>query len=443
MSRPPTPCAESPVSPAEWRFHPLSHPTEWIEDYRPGKYHPVHFGDTLKDSRYCIIRKMGYGSFSTVWLAKDRERSQYVALKILIASAEAAKHEIDIMSTLSQTVPEHIGKPHVMTLADIFEHTGPNGVHRCIVFGIMGPSVAAALQDPSEALARITKGGKTFPIWMAKLILYQTLLGIDFLHHSGVAHGDLQQGNLLFSVKDLESVSEVELARDDQISEPVRRKDERTDHWAPKYLALSQPLDEYIYIDPGFQIKISDLGGAFFLTNPPSEVVTPVALRSPELVFTNTINKDQDVWSFGCLILELFTGRHLFLVTDMDDDRDEVDDDHFLQFHDVLGPIPHPLWSKYPRAHIYYNEQGEKIRNYIGELPEGFDPATIEPMLPLERAFDEEKPGDMSADDADNVKRVLRWILDYDPGRRPSAAELLRDPWFVAIGATTQRPGKV
>lgn len=92
--------------------------------------------------------------------------------------------------------------------------------------------------------------------WMAKSILYQTLLAIDFLHQSGVAHGDLQQDNLLFSVKGLSSVAEEDLARDDDISKPVRRVDGRTDLWAPRYLVLDQSLTQFIDVDPEFSMKI-------------------------------------------------------------------------------------------------------------------------------------------------------------------------------------------
>jgi hypothetical protein len=40
-------------------------------NYRPGEYHPVVLGDTLKDGRYKIYHKLGHGSFSTVWVVRD------------------------------------------------------------------------------------------------------------------------------------------------------------------------------------------------------------------------------------------------------------------------------------------------------------------------------------------------------------------------------------
>ena len=46
---------------------------EWTEDYRPGGLHPVSLGDVLKDGRYRIIRKLGNGAYSTVWLVKDAQ----------------------------------------------------------------------------------------------------------------------------------------------------------------------------------------------------------------------------------------------------------------------------------------------------------------------------------------------------------------------------------
>jgi serine/threonine-protein kinase SRPK3 len=43
---------------------------DW-EDYCKGGYHPVQIGDSFSDARYTVVRKLGWGHFSTVWLAKD------------------------------------------------------------------------------------------------------------------------------------------------------------------------------------------------------------------------------------------------------------------------------------------------------------------------------------------------------------------------------------
>ena len=43
---------------------------ENLHRYHPGSYHPVHLGDVFND-RYVIVPKLGYGQYSTVWLARD------------------------------------------------------------------------------------------------------------------------------------------------------------------------------------------------------------------------------------------------------------------------------------------------------------------------------------------------------------------------------------
>jgi hypothetical protein len=72
-SPPPTPSRLPPAQRSQWRFCPVTVPTEWVEDYRPSKFHPVHLGDRFKDGRYRVLRKLGYGAYSTVWLARDEQ----------------------------------------------------------------------------------------------------------------------------------------------------------------------------------------------------------------------------------------------------------------------------------------------------------------------------------------------------------------------------------
>jgi serine/threonine protein kinase len=131
----------------------------------------------------------------------------------------------------------------------------------------MGPSTASMVEYLPKSL--VSKMGRRdrYPIWMAKSILRQALLGIDFLHESGISHGDLQPGNLLFSVTDLISVDEIRLSQQELYPtslQPIERQDKKVDLWAPKYLAVNQPLTEFVDLDPNFVIKISDMGGGLF-----------------------------------------------------------------------------------------------------------------------------------------------------------------------------------
>ena len=48
-------------------------PAEALEQYCPGGYHPIHLNDILKDGQYEILHKLGFGSFATVWLARDNQ----------------------------------------------------------------------------------------------------------------------------------------------------------------------------------------------------------------------------------------------------------------------------------------------------------------------------------------------------------------------------------
>lgn len=48
---------------------------EGTEDYRRGGYHAVRIGDTFKHGRYVVQSKLGWGHFSTVWLAWDTQKS--------------------------------------------------------------------------------------------------------------------------------------------------------------------------------------------------------------------------------------------------------------------------------------------------------------------------------------------------------------------------------
>lgn len=48
---------------------------EGFDSYRKGGYHAVRIGDQFAGGRYIAQRKLGWGQFSTVWLAYDTSTS--------------------------------------------------------------------------------------------------------------------------------------------------------------------------------------------------------------------------------------------------------------------------------------------------------------------------------------------------------------------------------
>jgi hypothetical protein len=50
---------------------------EPLHRYRPGGYHPLALGDALKNERYKILHKLGWGSYSTTWAAKDQKYAYF------------------------------------------------------------------------------------------------------------------------------------------------------------------------------------------------------------------------------------------------------------------------------------------------------------------------------------------------------------------------------
>lgn len=130
----------------------------------------------------------------------------------------------------------------------------------------MGPSVATMVEELPQFNPYYMSMDVRYPPQMAKSILKQSLQGLAFLHKNGIAHGDFQPGNMLFTLQDLDSKDEEALRQEeneesDSIFPPVERLDGKQDIWAPRYLCIAEPLTPFTNYGEGFTIKLSDMGG--------------------------------------------------------------------------------------------------------------------------------------------------------------------------------------
>lgn len=153
---------------------------ENLERYREGGYHPTRLGDEFSHGRYRVIHKLGYGSYSTVWLAKDHTENRYVSLKVIAAAASASSSEVKIRHHLRKSSLEHPGRKYVLALLDDFWIDGPNGRHQCLVSEVVGSTIVEAKKiDVHEML----------PLETARAITPQLVLGLDYIHSHGILHG--------------------------------------------------------------------------------------------------------------------------------------------------------------------------------------------------------------------------------------------------------------
>ncbi|RAH67894.1 serine protein kinase [Aspergillus aculeatinus CBS 121060] len=370
------------------RFERIYDAVEPVEEYRPGGYHPVHLGDVFHQ-RYEITGKLAFGQYSTVWLAKDRQlESRQVVLKISKSEASQNNSELSFLLTLSCSDTAHPGRRHVIEILDHFSHTGPNGTHLCLVF--------PAMISDGEAM---TISGKPREAGYIRAVSRQILLGLDFLHQSGIVHCDLQPANILFSVAGLTNMDE--LLQPPEFSPVKWLPGVVEDHSAPRYLMPTQrrrgQLNNADFST--IQVRIGDLGGAQYIRHCDQQPVTLLALRAPELIrqYINgtSIDRAIDIWTLGCLLFELATNEPLFPLDTFRLTRKEIENDHCSLINQRLSS----------------NSQGdENFMRYLSDrLPISFG--------------------------AKNVKTLasfLSHMLQVSPRDRLSASDLLQTPFLLS-----------
>lgn len=285
---------------------------------------------------YQHIKEIGQGAYGKVWLAKKCATGEEYALKeIMIQNAEEGVPQSVMREVAALRMLCH---PNIVRLHEVFGRQKDGKICLYIVTEKCSWDLFVFLRNIPRDM-----GNR-----QCRHFAKQLLQGIDYLHVNNIIHRDIKPQNILVN--------------DDQT------------------------------------VKIADFGlsrnyglHAKFTT----EVVT-LWYRSPELLLQCKYNTSVDVWSAGCIIIELYT-REPFIAENTES----------RQLTAIFQKLGTPSQSNWPKDAVIDRQS----------YPD-YDTQPLALLIPKIYQLDK------------NAIDLISSILRFDPHRRPTAAECLHHSYF-------------
>ncbi|KAK2760154.1 hypothetical protein FQN53_007938 [Emmonsiellopsis sp. PD_33] len=385
-------------------------------------------GDTLQE-RYKVVDKLGFGGYSTVWLARDLPLEQYVAVKVGIADGPdrgSLRREIKALQALSTPpsspyVQKHRGCRLFPLILDEFEIHGPNGTHLCYTT----VPVRCNLRDVSYS--------RLFHLDVARALAGGLALAVAHTHSKGYVHGDIHLSNILIRLpSSLDQLSIEQLYKKYGKPETVTITQCNKDPLPPNApaqavlpLYLGKKAEEFTLSEVGAGILLSDFGEAF---EPASDLRqgkdchTPLAFRAPEAHFEPQapLSYPSDIWGLATAIWEILGMKAIFSL-------EYTDINKIISQHiDVLGPLPFPWWESWEERDLFFDGNGnpKEDRDVWPPINEAFE----EGVQKYRRMG---KIGEFDSEEASAIMDLMCRMLAFRPEDRPSAEEVLNSDWMV------------
>ncbi|XP_039811848.1 putative cyclin-dependent kinase F-2 [Panicum virgatum] len=293
---------------------------------------------------YKIFNKIGAGAFGNVWNARHLHTGKMVAIKSIRASRMAILREAALLIACA-------GNPAVVELQEVVRAVDMDKLYLVMEYG--GASLDSIISARYHA-------GRPFTEDEMRRVMRRLLHGVKIMHEHGIVHCDLKPANVV-----------------------VNKEDPR-----------------------GRILKICDLGLARSVTLPPPDTSGPVPgtlwYMAPEQLMGDTdCNAAVDMWSLGCIMAELVTGKPIFQGSNV-----------FKQLHEIVHFLGIP------------DEVSLMQLGVSASTPSHLRDAVLEERLSA-AGFD-----------------VLRGLLEFNLSDRLTSAAALQMPWLTLKDADAPSPAR-
>lgn len=239
--------------------------------------------------RYQIMELLGKGSFGQVVRVLDHKTKEFSALKIIKNKARFHEQaQIEVKVLKTLLDNDKAGKYPVVRMKDTLNFRN----HTCIIFELLGQSLYQTLKN---------SGFRGIPLRYIRRYAFQIFQSLHLLSRLKIIHCDLKPENILLSSKK--------------------------------------------------SIKIVDFGSSCSKSSRIFNYIQSRFYRAPEVIFAIDYSESIDVWSIGCILVELYTGVPLF--------PGENEVDLFNCMIEVLGVPPYEIFETSPRKSMFFNSSGE------------------------------------------------------------------------------------